>query len=358
MEVRRMRPKPKISPLDRKIKPNPRYSAVEPVVNTGSNLRTELEKLDEIHQFYKFRNDEIFRRITINNLVSLMIEVCKLEHQLYPGVPGVTGDETLTKIPDYSSDSEEDTENKVEEDPDIDTLIRSQFNPEKSKPSSRKGTARSVTSVTMGVGEMDRTSPVIPEETPIRPFLLLDLRDTDLFSRSHISLAVNYPAIRLNRAFDYETREMLRLKNKKNAVIVLYDDDESIASRCATTLTQRGYDNVFLLSGGLRVATLRYPESLVSDRDLKGIEEGDIMVLEKLLEENIVKGSSSFSSRLTGRMGSRRSVGTSYRSLSLDRVHSSGMSSTLDRGNMNRRMIFDAPVRTSTALGKKLNRFL
>ncbi len=39
MEVRRMRPKPKISPLDRKIKPNPRYSAVEPVVNTGSNLR-------------------------------------------------------------------------------------------------------------------------------------------------------------------------------------------------------------------------------------------------------------------------------------------------------------------------------
>ena len=34
-----MRPKPKISPLDRRIKPNPRYSAVEPVVNTGSNLR-------------------------------------------------------------------------------------------------------------------------------------------------------------------------------------------------------------------------------------------------------------------------------------------------------------------------------
>ena len=61
----------------------------------------------------------------------------------------------------------------------------------------RKGTARSVTSVTMGVGEMDRTALVLPEETPIRPFLLLDLRDTDLFSRSHLSLAVNYPAIRL-----------------------------------------------------------------------------------------------------------------------------------------------------------------
>ena len=44
------------------------------------------------------------------------------------------------------------------------------------------------------------------------------------------------------------------------------DDYTLVCLRCATTLTQRGYDNVFLLSGGLRVATLRYPESLVSDR--------------------------------------------------------------------------------------------
>ena len=42
---------------------------------------------------------------------------------------------------------------------------------------------------------------------------------------------------------------MLRLKNKPRAVIVVYDDDESIASKAATTLTQRGYDNVFMLSG-------------------------------------------------------------------------------------------------------------
>ena len=44
---------------------------------------------------------------------------------------------------------------------------------------------------------------------------------------------------------------MLRLKNKPRAVIVVYDDDESIASKAATTLTQRGYDNVFMLSGEL-----------------------------------------------------------------------------------------------------------
>ena len=36
----------------------------------------------------------------------------------------------------------EETENETKKDTDIDTLIRSQFNPEKNKPSSRKGTAR------------------------------------------------------------------------------------------------------------------------------------------------------------------------------------------------------------------------
>ena len=63
---------------------NRRYRNVEPVINTGTNLRTELERLDELHQLYKFRSDEVFRRLTIDNLVSLVLEVNKLEYQLRP----------------------------------------------------------------------------------------------------------------------------------------------------------------------------------------------------------------------------------------------------------------------------------
>ena len=37
--------------------------------------------MDEIRQFYKFRPDEIFRRITVTSLVTLMVEVNKLEYQ-------------------------------------------------------------------------------------------------------------------------------------------------------------------------------------------------------------------------------------------------------------------------------------
>ena len=37
--------------------------------------------MDEIRQYYKFRPDEIFRRITVTSLVTLMTEVSKLEYQ-------------------------------------------------------------------------------------------------------------------------------------------------------------------------------------------------------------------------------------------------------------------------------------
>ena len=37
--------------------------------------------MEEIRQYYKFRPDELFRRITVTSLVTLMLEVSKLEYQ-------------------------------------------------------------------------------------------------------------------------------------------------------------------------------------------------------------------------------------------------------------------------------------
>lgn len=47
---------------------------------------------------------------------------------------------------------------------------------------------------------------------------------------------------------------MLAYRNRPGRVLVLYDEDERIAPRAAATLVQRGYGNVYLLSGGLRVS--------------------------------------------------------------------------------------------------------
>ncbi len=58
-------------------------------------------------------------------------------------------------------------------------------------------------------------------------------------------------------------REMLHYKNKEGKLIIVYDYDESISHKFATTLVQRGYDNVFMLSGGIRVTQIKFPNCLI-----------------------------------------------------------------------------------------------
>jgi rhodanese-related sulfurtransferase len=82
------------------------------------------------------------------------------------------------------------------------------------------------------------------------PYLLLDVRDRDEYDACHIITALNYPTAMLSRSVNNETTEMLAYKNQPGKIIVLYDDDERICPKAATTLVQRGYDNLFLLSGG------------------------------------------------------------------------------------------------------------
>ena len=50
---------------------------------------------------------------------------------------------------------------------------------------------------------------------------------------------------------------MYRFKNVDGKIIVIVDSDESMSPNFATTMIQRGYDNVFVLSGGLRVAKIK-----------------------------------------------------------------------------------------------------
>ena len=49
--------------------------------------------------------------------------------------------------------------------------------------------------------------------------------------------------------------------NKEGLCIILYDEDERIAHTAATTFVQRGVDNVFMLSGGLRVMYQKFHRS-------------------------------------------------------------------------------------------------
>ena len=95
-----------------------------------------------------------------------------------------------------------------------------------------------VTYATEALGITDQTS-----------FLLLDLRDPEEYNMWRIRESINYPAANIAR--DKLIPELFRFKNKANKLIIIYMNDERKGTAAASLMSEKGYDNVFLLSGGI-----------------------------------------------------------------------------------------------------------
>ena len=78
---------------------------------------------------------------------------------------------------------------------------------------------------------------------------MLDLRDPEEYDFWRIKESINYPAANIGR--DKIIPELYRFKNKANKLIIIYMYDERKGSAAATLMTEKGYDNVYLLSGGI-----------------------------------------------------------------------------------------------------------
>ena len=103
---------------------------------------------------------------------------------------------------------------------------------------SQMTTVSAVTYATEALGITDQTS-----------FLLLDLRDPEEYDFWRIREAINYPAANIGR--DKIIPELYRYKNKTNKMIVIYMGDERKGTAAANLMAEKGYENVFLLSGGV-----------------------------------------------------------------------------------------------------------
>jgi len=105
-----------------------------------------------------------------------------------------------------------------------------------------------------------RVVTVEAEEKPDyeRPYIIFDLRSREEFNQCHILQARNHPAILLNQ--DKMTAEMFNYKNKEGQLIILYDNDTTVACQAAHTMVIRGFDNTYILSGGLYAFSERYPQ--------------------------------------------------------------------------------------------------
>ncbi|XP_072097500.1 centrosomal protein of 41 kDa isoform X3 [Mobula birostris] len=264
--------------LKKRVVPNPKYSYVRARIDTGHSLSKYMEKIEELRRNYRYKRDELFKRLKVTTFAQLVLQVASVNEQDNGVFEDLQQEEDLNSVvsasePELSAIKRYDDQSPVE-------------NPQKSpiellsndgsgeKPLTARSTLQSVIS---GVGEIDlekkqkefHSKPSeCPEKTdgpyPDCPYLLLDVRDRDAYEQCHIIGAYSYPIAMLSRTMNPYTKEVLEYKNTPGKIILLYDEDERIASQAATTLCERGFENLFMLSGGLKVVAQMFPQGLTT----------------------------------------------------------------------------------------------
>merc|ERR1712146_811008 len=68
----------------------------------------------------------------------------------------------------------------------------------------------------------------------------------------HITTAISYPHTQHTHSTNYFSTEIYRYKNRPDRMIIIYDDDERIAAPAGKLFVERGVENVYVLTGGLR----------------------------------------------------------------------------------------------------------
>ncbi|GCB74244.1 hypothetical protein scyTo_0003332 [Scyliorhinus torazame] len=155
--------------LKKRVVPNPKYRYVRARIDTGYSLSKYMEKIDELRRNYRYKRDELFKRLKVTTFSQLVLQVASVNEQ---------GDEMFEELQREEANS--------------------------------------------------------------------------------------YPIAMLSRTMNPYTKELLDYKNASGKIILLYDEDERIASQAATTLCERGFENLFMLSGGLKVVAQMFPEGLTT----------------------------------------------------------------------------------------------
>ncbi|XP_016366931.1 centrosomal protein of 41 kDa isoform X1 [Sinocyclocheilus rhinocerous] len=262
--------------LKKRIPQNPKYQHVKTRLDTGSSLTKYMERLEEARKNYRYRKDELFKRLKVTTFAQLLIQVASVSDQndnfkdemagLEDDVSIFSASPGLDRLSDQTNGSPQPTlpaPQSINNDESGDTA----FSP--------RSTLQSVIS---GVGEMDldkngqksiQNSPVSTSNItecpyPDCPYLLLDVRDREQYDQCHIISAYSYPIATLSRTMNPYTKEVFDYKNASGKIIILYDEDERIASQAATTMCERGFENLFMLSGGLKVVAQKFPEGMTT----------------------------------------------------------------------------------------------
>ncbi|XP_012663821.1 centrosomal protein of 41 kDa-like isoform X2 [Otolemur garnettii] len=226
--------------LTKRIPQNPRYQHVK------SRLDTD----------YRYKKDEPFKRLKVTTFAQLVIQVASLSDQTLEvtaeEIQRLEDDDSATSAPDAEITAGTNRKGSLGEQ----SPSPVQFINNTGAGDSSRSTLQSIIS---GVGELNLDKTLVekaePKDKPYPdcPFLLLDVGDRDSYQQCHIVGAYSYPIATLSRTMNPYSNDILEYKNAHGKIIILYDDDERLASQAATTMYERGFENLFMLSGSLKV---------------------------------------------------------------------------------------------------------
>ena len=120
------------------------------------------------------------------------------------------------------------------------------------------------------------------------PFLLIDVRSNYEYDSAHLILSINHPLSKLSRTVGWESSEMLAYKSHAHWIIIVYADDEVESSEAASLLVQRGYENIFMLSGGLNLIVDKLPNILVTKNDNRNFTPDLKLQIEMNIDSDIL----------------------------------------------------------------------
>lgn len=90
------------------------------------------------------------------------------------------------------------------------------------------------------------------------------MRSAEEYKHSHIKNAISFPSA--NVQVDFEFAKLNLFRNHPDKLVVLYCGDERHGILQARQVFEKGFDNVYLLSGGFLIFAKEHPELLEGTR--------------------------------------------------------------------------------------------
>ena len=211
---------------EKKLKENPKYKQVSKVVDTGLTIKNTQLMSD---QLISKRKSELFKRLKGSTIIKLLKSA--KENQTESIYNLGNGDQNINN------------QNMEDQKDDNKSVASHQTN---------KSNMTNVTAVTYATEMLGNLSEI--------DFIILDLREESEYDRVHIVEAISFPAVNISR--DKFTQQLIMMKNKPGKMIIMYHTDERNGIPYANNFFQKGYDNVYFLSGGIEEFEKYYPEYL------------------------------------------------------------------------------------------------